>query len=157
MTTANARACGVPVRIGWILALAVMCLATGSRVLAQKKYPIDKTVYYLHGRIYTNDPEHPWAAAMAIRDEKILCIGTLAHILLDCGGAEAEAETVQLNERFVMPGFNDAHTHLGGAGRNKLNLSLNGVESIADLQKLVKDAAAKYAAEKKVQVGCLMN
>ncbi len=42
-----------------------------------------------------------------------------------------------------MPGFNDAHTHLGGAGRDKLNLSLNGVESIADLQKLVKDAAAK--------------
>jgi len=143
MTTVNARARGGPVRIAWILALAAMCLATGGRVLAQKQYPINKTVYYLHGRIYTNDPEHPWAAAMAIRDEKILCIGTLAHILLDCGGAQAEAETIQLNERFVMPGFNDAHTHLGGAGRNKLNLSLNGVESIADLQKLVKDAAAK--------------
>jgi hypothetical protein len=80
---------------------------------------------------------------MAIRDEKILCVGTIAHVLLDCGGAEAEAETIQLNERFVMPGFNDAHTHLGGAGRDKLNLSLNRVESIADLQKLVKDAAAK--------------
>ena len=143
MTTVNARARGGPVRIAWILALAAMCLATDGRVLAQKQYPINKTVYYLHGRIYTNDPEHPWAAAMAIRDEKILCIGTLAHILLDCGGAQAEAETIQLNERFVMPGFNDAHTHLGGAGRNKLNLSLNGVESIADLQKLVKDAAAK--------------
>ena len=143
MTTVNARARGGPVRIAWILALAAMCLTTGGRVLAQKQYPINKTVYYLHGRIYTNDPEHPWAAAMAIRDEKILCIGTLAHILLDCGGAQAEAETIQLNERFVMPGFNDAHTHLGGAGRNKLNLSLNGVESIADLQKLVKDAAAK--------------
>ena len=143
MTTVNARARGGPVRIAWILALAAMCLTTGGRVLAQKQYPINKTVYYLHGRIYTNDPEHPWATAMAIRDEKILCIGTLAHILLDCGGAQAEAETIQLNERFVMPGFNDAHTHLGGAGRNKLNLSLNGVESIADLQKLVKDAAAK--------------
>jgi len=143
MTTVNARARGGPVRIAWILALAATCLATGGRVLAQKQYPINKTVYYLHGRIYTNDPEHPWAAAMAIRDEKILCIGTLAHILLDCGGAQAEAETIQLNERFVMPGFNDAHTHLGGAGRNKLNLSLNGVDSIAELQKLVKDAAAK--------------
>ena len=83
MTTVNARAHGGPVRIAWILALAAMCLTTGGRVLAQKQYPINKTVYYLHGRIYTNDPEHPWAAAMAIRDEKILCIGTLAHILLD--------------------------------------------------------------------------
>ena len=143
MKTANPGTRGGPVCIGWILALAAMCFATGGRVLAQKNYPINKTVYYLHGRIYTNDPEHPWAAAMAIRDEKILCIGTLAHVLLDCGGAQAEAETIQLNERFVMPGFNDAHTHLGGAGRNKLNLSLNGVDSIAELQKLVKDAAAK--------------
>jgi predicted amidohydrolase YtcJ len=143
MTMATARVCSGLVRIGWILALAAACLFTSGRVLAQKKYPIDKTVYYLHGRIYTNDPQHPWATAMAIRDEKILCVGTIAHILLDCGGAAAEADTVQLNERFVMPGFNDAHTHLGGAGRDKLNLSLNGVESIADLQKLVKDAAAK--------------
>jgi predicted amidohydrolase YtcJ len=132
-----------PIRIAWILALAALGLSLCGPALAQKKYPIDKTVYYLHGHIYTNDPQHPWAVAMAVRDEKILCIGTLAHILLDCGGAEAEAEIVQLNERFVMPGFNDAHTHLGGAGRDKLNLSLNDVDSIAELQKLVKDAAAK--------------
>ena len=143
MTMAAARVRTGVVRMGKVLALAAMCFSMSGQVLAQKKYPIDKTAYYLHGRIYTNDPQHPWAAAMAIRDEKILCVGTIAHVLLDCGGAEAEAETIQLNERFVMPGFNDAHTHLGGAGRDKLNLSLNGVESIADLQKLVKDAAAK--------------
>ena len=84
------------------------------------------TTYYLHGRIYTNDPKHPWAVAMAVRDEKILCIGTLSQILLDCGGAES-SEVVQLKGRFVMPGFNDAHVHLGGAGRDKLTLALNGV------------------------------
>ena len=130
-------------RIALLFALTALCLCAGNRALAQKKYPIDKTVYYLHGHIYTNDPQHPWAVAMAIRDEKILCIGTLAHILLDCGGADPEAETFQLNEHFVMPGFNDAHTHLGGAGRDKMSLSLNGADSVADLQKLVKDAVAK--------------
>jgi hypothetical protein len=143
MTIATAQPRANPVRIAWILALAVLGLSLSAPAFAQKKYPIDKTIYYLHGRIYTNDPQHPWAAAMAIRDEKILCVGTLAHILLDCGGAASEADTVQLNERFVMPGFNDAHTHLGGAGRDKLNLSLTGVDSIEELQKLVKDAAAK--------------
>jgi len=143
MTMATSRVRIGVVRLGWILALTAVCLSMSGRSLAQKKYPIDETVYYLHGHIYTNDPQHPWAAAMAIRDEKILCIGTIAHILLDCGGADAEAETTQLNERFVMPGFNDAHTHLGSAGRNKLNLSLNGVDSVAELQKLVKDAAAR--------------
>jgi predicted amidohydrolase YtcJ len=121
----------------------IFTMATAGTSFAQNKTPLNKTTYYLHGRIYTNDPQHPWAVAMAIRDEKILCIGTLAHVMLDCGGAQSEAETIQLNDQFVMPGFNDAHTHLGGAGRDKLNLSLNGVDSIAELQRLVKEDVAK--------------
>ena len=40
------------------------------------------TTYYLHGRIYTNDPQQPWAEAMAVRDEKILCVGTISQIML---------------------------------------------------------------------------
>jgi predicted amidohydrolase YtcJ len=123
--------------------LSFWMLTTCETTLAQNKNLLNKTTFYLHGRIYTNDPQHPWAAALAVRDEKILCIGTLAHILLDCGGAQADAEIIQLKERFVMPGFNDAHTHLGGAGRDKLNLSLNGTDSIAELQKLVKEAVTK--------------
>jgi predicted amidohydrolase YtcJ len=43
-----------------------------------------------------------------------------------------------------MPGFNDAHTHLGGAGREKLSLALNGTTSIAEIQKLLKDEVAKH-------------
>jgi predicted amidohydrolase YtcJ len=123
--------------------LAFWMLTTSGACFAQNKNQLNKTTYYLHGRIYTNDPQHPWAVALAVRDEKILCIGTLAHILLDCGGAQADAEIIQLNERFVMPGFNDAHTHLGGAGRDKLNLSLKGTNSIAELQRLVKEAVTK--------------
>jgi predicted amidohydrolase YtcJ len=113
-----------------------------SLVAQQGGPPPHKTTYYLHGRIYTNDPKQPWAAAMAVRDEKILCIGTITQIMLECGAAEAE-DIVQLSERFVMPGFNDAHVHVGGAARDKLNVVLNGATSAADLQKLVKEAAAR--------------
>jgi predicted amidohydrolase YtcJ len=77
---------------------------------------------------------------MAVRDEKIFCLGTISQIMLDCGGAKSQ-DVVQLNGLFVMPGFNDAHAHLGGAGRNKLNVELGGATSIADIQKLVKEAA----------------
>ena len=96
--------------------------------------------YYLHGRIYTNDPKQPWAEALAIRDEKIFCIGSISQIMLDCGGAESH-DVVQLKGQFVMPGFNDAHVHIGGAGRDKLNVQLNGATSMADVQKLIKAAA----------------
>jgi len=103
------------------------------------------TTYYLHGRIYTNDPAHPWAEALAVRDEKILCVGTIEEILLDCGGANSH-DVVQLRGMFVMPGFNDAHTHLGGAGRDKLNVELNGATSIAEIQKLIRTAADHHKA-----------
>lgn len=122
---------------GWI--------SPGTHGQAKTKEPpvIRRTTYYLHGRIYTNDPKHPWAAALAVRDEKILCIGTIAHIMLDCGASEFPGDTVQLNNAFVMPGFNDAHTHLGAAARGKLALSLYGVTSVAELQNRLKDEVAK--------------
>jgi predicted amidohydrolase YtcJ len=119
-----------------------MTLVAG--VLAQTlPRTVHRTAYYLHGRIYTNDRKHPWAEAMAVRDDRIFCVGTLSQVLLDCGGAES-SEVVQLNGRFVMPGFNDAHVHLGGAGRDKLTLVLNGAASVADIQKLVDAAVGRH-------------
>ena len=124
--------------LGSLLLACALWPAAGIR--AQAPPPVlHPTTYYLHGRIYTNDPKHPWAEAMAIRDEKVFCIGTISQILLDCGGAQSH-DVIQLKGLFVMPGFNDAHAHLGGAARDKLNVQLNTATSIADIQKLVKEA-----------------
>ncbi len=118
--------------------------AMARQTRAQTDPAVHKTIFYLHGRIYTNDPQHPWAAALAIRDGKILCVGSIEHILLDCGGSEENVETVQLQGHFVMPGFNDAHVHLGAAGADLLSLQLNGLSSVAELQKKLKDAVAQH-------------
>jgi predicted amidohydrolase YtcJ len=101
------------------------------------------TVVFLHGRIYTNDPENPWAEAMSIRNGKIRCVGKLDYIFLECGGNDSSAEVVQLKGKFVMPGFNDAHVHLGNAGADMLSVRLNGVTSIEELQKRVAAAVAQ--------------
>ena len=108
------------------LAIAVLGIA---QLRAQTSSPSDDsshTALYVHGRIYTNDPAHPWATAMAVRDGKIICIGELATVMLECATGD-EPETIQLNGHFVMPGFNDAHVHLGGAAIDKLSVQLNGV------------------------------
>jgi predicted amidohydrolase YtcJ len=109
----------------------------------KKSASLNPTTYYIHAHIYTNDPAHPWAEAMATRDEKILCIGTISQILLDCGGAESQ-DVINLKGNFVLPGFNDAHAHLGGAGRDKLTLDLRGANSVDDVLKLVKAAAEHH-------------
>jgi predicted amidohydrolase YtcJ len=112
--------------------------------LAQTDESTPKTIYYLHGRIYTNDPKHPWASAMGVAGGKIRCIGSIEHIFLDCGGSEQSAETVQLKESFVMPGFNDAHVHLGGAGADLLAVRLNGADSVEKVEKRLADAVAQH-------------
>jgi predicted amidohydrolase YtcJ len=101
------------------------------------------TTFYLHGKIYTNDPKNPWAEAMGVQDQKILCIGNLSQVILECGGVGSN-EVVQLKGHFVMPGFNDAHVHIGGAGRDKLTVQLNGAKSIDDVLKLVEAAVQKH-------------
>jgi predicted amidohydrolase YtcJ len=101
-------------------------------------------VVYLHGRIYTNDPTQPWADAMAVRDGKIRCVGKIDYILLECGGNDPSAETIQLKGKFLMPGFNDAHVHLGAAAGDMLSVQLNGVTTIEELQKRIADAVARH-------------
>ena len=127
-----------------LLASVIFTGGAGLRAQTPSATAVPPTIYFVHGRIYTNDPQHPWAAAIAVREGKILCIGALDHVLLDCGGSEEHAETVQLNGHFVMPGFNDAHMHLGSAGQGMLSVRLNGATSIEELQKRVAEAVATH-------------
>jgi len=131
---------------------AMVCFAVGAAALTAPVFRADvqaqeapkPAVFYTHGRIYTNDPAEPWAEAMAVADGKIVCIGKMAHVLLDCGGSQLSAETVHLNDHFVMPGFNDAHVHLGSAGADALAVELRGVKSVEEMQKRVAEAAAHH-------------
>jgi predicted amidohydrolase YtcJ len=130
--------------LGLIVLLSFCAGVFVLRAKAQSAQTDSHTVVYLHGRMYTNDPAHPWAEAMAIRDGKIRCVGKIDFVLLECGGNDPSAETVQLKGKFVMPGFNDAHVHLGGAGADMLSVRLNGVASIEELQKRVAEAVAQH-------------
>ena len=109
-----------------VCGIGAFWVVCGAPLFGQTDEPAPKTTVYLHGRIYTNDPKQPWAAAMAVKGDKIRCIGTLEHILLDCGGNVPGVETIQLHGGFLMPGFNDAHTHLGEGGADLLAVRLNG-------------------------------
>jgi predicted amidohydrolase YtcJ len=129
--------------VGGLPFVAVACFAAfQARTGVAQKPPT--TTYYTHGRIYTNDPEHPWAEAMAVSEGKISCIGKMDHVLLECGGGQEGVETINLKGQFVMPGFNDAHVHLGGAAADELAVPLAGVPSVEEMQKRVADAVAQH-------------
>lgn len=127
-----------------VFVAAAVCLSFAVLRATAAAQEDSHTVYYLHGRIYTNNPQHPWAEAMAVGGGKILCIGDLSQILMDCGGSATGAETVQLQGRFVMPGFNDAHVHLGEAAADLLAVQMNGTASVEDMKRRVRAAVASH-------------
>ena len=96
---------------------------------------------YKNAHIYTNDPGGAWAQAMLVRGEEILAVGDEDEV---SALADKGATVVDLAGRFVMPGFNDAHLHLGGAGADWLAVRLNGAASVAELQKRLAEAVAQH-------------
>ena len=97
----------------------------------------------LHGNILTGthlrtgDPSTTPAkvAALAIANGKIVAAGADAEILKLKGPKTA---VIDLHGAFAMPGFNDAHTHIGEAGRQKLSVNLVGVRSLAEMKQRIR-------------------
>ncbi len=53
---------------------------------------------------------------------------------------------IDLHGAFVMPGFNDAHTHIASAGQQHLTVDLDNVPSLAAMQDKIKAYAATLPA-----------
>ena len=86
----------------------------------------------LHGRIYTVDSNRPWAEALAIRDGKLLAVGTDQEVSLYRGPS---TKIIDAKRHLVLPGFTDCHVHfLDGS----LSLERVNVEGISDLQEVLR-------------------
>jgi predicted amidohydrolase YtcJ len=71
---------------------------------------------------------------MAIGGGKVVAVGTNDEITRLAGARTIVRDLHKVGSNvFVFPGFNDAHTHLGSAGRTKLNVDLTGVESLSGM------------------------
>lgn len=92
------------------------------------------------GRVWTVDPARPEAQAVAVSGERILRVGSSADVLALKG---PKTEVVDLRGRLVLPGFNDAHTHLGNAAEWLFKVGLYDVDSSEALLARVKAAASR--------------
>lgn len=82
-------------------------------------------------------------SAMAVSNGKILAVGTDAEIKQLAG---PRTRVRDLAGAFVMPGLNDAHVHLGGAGQTKLNVDLTGSQSLDEMLKRIAARASQSPA-----------
>jgi hypothetical protein len=118
-------------------------LAIGATLLsASLAHAQTPDTIFLHGNILTGthlraDPSATPAkvSALAIANGKILAADTDAAVLKLKG---PKTNVIDLHGAFAMPGFNDAHTHIGEAGRTKLSVDLVGVHSLAEMQQRIR-------------------
>ncbi len=128
------------------LLLATLILATAC-ACAQDTSP---NTLFLHGNILTgahlraNDPSPTpdRVQAIAVTNSTIVAVGTDEEMLKLKG---PHTQVVDLHGAFVMPGFNDAHTHIADAGLQRLTVDLDNTTSLADMQSRIAAYTAKAA------------
>jgi predicted amidohydrolase YtcJ len=103
-----------------------------------------------NAKIETMDPAHEWASAVAIRGESIVAVTYIARDTEDLQKASAanspdikpwvgpNTRIVDMHGAFVMPGFNDAHVHIGQSALTKLAIDFTGVQSLAEFQQRIR-------------------
>src|SRR5580698_1266839 len=91
------------------------------------------------GRIYTVDAKRSWSQAVAVRDGKIVAIGSDADLLKWRGDA---TETHDLAGRMMMPGLVDVHNHHTRGGEMDLyDVTFQAYHSFDEIFSLVQARA----------------
>ncbi len=88
------------------------------------------------GNVVTLDPARPQATAAAVRDGRVVALGSDAEIKPFLGPATRQ---IDLKGRTVLPGLTDAHVHVMGVGQARESLDLVGAQSLDEVLRRVAD------------------
>jgi predicted amidohydrolase YtcJ len=93
---------------------------------------------FFRAKVFTGDPQNPYAEAVAIRGDKIIAVGNLPEVMKS---ASANAVRVDLGGKSLFPGFIDSHSHSidGGLGLTGADAS-ETVETLDQLGPFVDSA-----------------
>ncbi len=97
-------------------------------------------VVMVNGNFYTVNADQPQAEAVAVKDGRIMQVGTTAEIEKLKG---ADTEVMDLKGQFAMPGLIEGHGHFSGLGQSMLNLNFLRSASWDEIVEMVAEAAKK--------------
>ncbi len=98
------------------------------------------TTILFNGPIYTLDRSQPRVQALAIRDGRIVAMGSEGKVYGAIGG---RGEAINLQGRAVIPALTDAHVHLVWHGLASRNVQLDGVEDFDEALRRIEQAARR--------------
>lgn len=117
--------------------LLILVLATQFTGYSQKQ---KADLLVTNATIYTVDKTFSKTEALAVKNGKIIAIGATADILKKY----TATKTVNAQDKFIYPGFYDAHAHFYRFGLNLQKVDLRGTKSYQE----VLDRVGKFQKEK---------
>jgi predicted amidohydrolase YtcJ len=129
----------------WVVLLSFLLVGT---VQAQEAAPPRADAIFIHGNIYTGVVDKAAfnaikrAQAVAVRGDRIQAVGENAEVQKLKG---PNTQVIDLGGKFMMPGFNDAHTHLAQGGFQALHVSLVGTRSLDEFRERIRANVASAA------------
>jgi predicted amidohydrolase YtcJ len=122
-------------RLVGLLFTACCCVSVGSVLWAQGN---STERIFFDAKIFTGDPQNPYAEAVAIRGNKIVAVGNVSEVMKV---VSASAERVDLAGKSLFPGFIDSHSHSIDGGLNLISADASDkVNSLEELPGFVADA-----------------
>ncbi|HEX6750937.1 MAG TPA: amidohydrolase family protein, partial [Longimicrobium sp.] len=117
----------------------------GSAATAESAHALDAAaadMVLVNGRVFVADSASTVVQALAVRDGKVIAAGSDAEVR---ALASVRTRVVDLGGKLVTPGFNDAHIHIPAGGGSLLAVDLLGTTSTAEIERRVREAAARAA------------
>lgn len=128
--------------------LLVVCLTVFLIGISSAQQKTTAEVIFINGDIYalpsSTGPKGssgvfpPRIQAIAVASGKVIATGTNQEVQKFKG---AKTQAIDLAGHFVMPGFNDAHTHLASGGFEKLDVNLVGTKSLEEMKQRIATRA----------------
>jgi len=122
----------------WIF-LCVFAISTFSLSSAETAARADLVL--VNARIYTVNAHQPWAEALAIRDGKILAVGTSRDIARYRGPS---TQVIDARGKLVLPGFTDCHTHFLDGSFSLQQINVEDAKNLAEIRQRVKAYATAH-------------
>jgi predicted amidohydrolase YtcJ len=110
-----------------------------------KVVPVPADSVFINGNIYTVNEKQPHAEALAVKDSRIVYVGSNQGATAYRG---PKTNILDLHGATVVPGLTDSHYHLMGVGEREVTLNLEGTTSLEDFLSKVKARVDKTESGK---------
>jgi predicted amidohydrolase YtcJ len=100
----------------------------------------DIDLIVVNGNIYTVNEKQPHAEAIAVKDDRIVFVGSNEDARKFRGD---KTRIVDLADKTVVPGLTDSHCHIFGIGEREMRLNLEGTDSLQDFLAKIRERVSQ--------------